>query len=238
MLFICPMVLMAQSISGTIYDAETTIKGVKIFNETQNKVDFSDASGNFKIEASLGDQLSIISLFHEPLTVKVEASYFELPIVFELKKITNELDEVQLMNVVEKNFDSVQINTEVQLQLKNDIKNRPYLYEPAPSGNMDFNKIGALIASLFKKKQYSSEISYLKPEDLQSLFASDSFFTTKMLSEEFNISEDYQFLFFEFCSAQQIDMFLISEAKSLELLELLMAYSKNFKKILVENSKD
>lgn len=93
---------MAQSITGIIYDAETTIKGVKIFNDTQNKVDFSDARGNFKIEASVGDQLSVISLFHEPLVVTVQSSFFDAPVVFELKKVTNELDEVQLMNVVEK----------------------------------------------------------------------------------------------------------------------------------------
>ncbi|TXD84226.1 hypothetical protein ESY86_06500 [Subsaximicrobium wynnwilliamsii] len=119
-----------------------------------------------------------------------------------------------------------------------DIKNRPWLYEPVPSGNSDFNKIGALIASLFKRKQYSSEIIYVKPEDLQSLFASNSFFTKKMISKELNIIEDYQFLFFEFCSAQQIDMQLISEKKSLELLELLMAYSRDFKSFLLENPKD
>jgi hypothetical protein len=59
-----------------------------------------------------------------------------------------------------------------------------------------------------------------------------------MLSKELNIIEDYQFLFFEFWSVQQIDMQLISEKKSLELLELLMAYSRDFKSFLLENSKD
>jgi len=129
--------MITQTITGTFYDAETTVKGVKIFNETENKVDFTDADGNFNIEAAVGEQLLILSHFHEKLKVTVKASDFLDPVVLELKKITNALEEVQLMNVFEKKFDSVQVNTEINIQLANDLKNRPYLYQPMPSGNLD-----------------------------------------------------------------------------------------------------
>lgn len=65
------------------------------------------------------------------------------------------------------------------------------------------------------KKVRAPEIVYPSPEDLERLFASDAFFTPKLLSEDLNISEAYKHLFFEYCSAQNIDTALIKQKKHL-----------------------
>jgi hypothetical protein len=64
LLFIIPLVSNAQTINGFVYDHETTVKGVKLLNTTQNILAYSDDKGQFKIEARLKDTLIINSYFH------------------------------------------------------------------------------------------------------------------------------------------------------------------------------
>ncbi|WP_445736897.1 hypothetical protein [Mariniflexile sp.] len=81
--------------------------------------------------------------------------------VVELKKIVNNLDEVLLVGKAKKTFNAENYTVDIGLQIKNDIKNNPHLYNTPPSGNIDFVKIASLIGKLFKKNNKTKTTSII-----------------------------------------------------------------------------
>ena len=223
---------------GKIYDELTTVKGARIYNETQNTIEFSNDDGEFTIEAKIGDSITIGSLFHNKFNVIVEQIHLNGVFVFELTKFTNELDAVEIIKREDKKFDGDENIAQVNEQIQNDVKSRDYLYNLPPSGNMDFIAIAQLIGKLFKKKNRPEEIVLIEPENLKMLFENDSLFTQKLLLNDLQISKKYQFLYFEYCSAQNIDSKLLDDNNEMELLELLLIYSAEFNQIIKNTRKD
>ncbi len=78
-----PFVHNAQTLKGKVYDAEATVKGIKVTNETQKRVTATDNEGNFTIEAKVSDTLLFESLFHHPKAVILTQTHFEDTTVFE-----------------------------------------------------------------------------------------------------------------------------------------------------------
>jgi len=220
-----------NEIKGIVYDNTTTVKGARIYNETQNNIEFTNDSGNFIIEAEVGDSLVLHSLFHNKLYVTVEEYHFNEIAVFELTKFTNELDAVEIIKREDKKFNSKETNVLNEKQISQDLIDKHYLYEPTPNTNMNLLAIAGMIGKLFKKKNKEPEIVYASANDLMELFEKDSFFNQKLLLNDLEIETNQQFLFFEYCSAQNIDSKLIIENKTMTLLELLLNYSKEFNKI-------
>jgi hypothetical protein len=109
LLFIIPLVSNAQTINGFIYDHETTVKGVKLLNTTQNILAYSDDKGQFKIKARLKDTLIINSYFHSQQTIIISQNYFKKEIIIELQKIANALDESKVTKILEKKIKTPEI---------------------------------------------------------------------------------------------------------------------------------
>lgn len=59
-----------------------------------------------------------------------------------------------------------------------------------------------------------------------------------MLISELKISEEFQYLFFEYCSTQNINMALIIEHRDIELLDYLIVSGKEFNAILDKHVND
>lgn len=232
-----PFSIVSQTISGKIYDHESTVKGATIVNKSQNIKSYSDDKGHFKIKASVNDSILFYSLFHKQQILKLDEIHFNDVIVIELKKAVNDLEEVTIKNdVKEKTFSPIEHNTTFNSQLKNDLKNRPYLYGATPSNGLDLIQIANLIGSLFKKKKIKSIVE-IKYQQFDSLFSNDSFFNKKLLINDLKIEKEYQSLFFEFCEAQFINNKLLSEKSKFLLLDKLITCSEEFLTILSEYKK-
>jgi len=232
-----PLSQFSQTISGKIYDAESTVNGAKIFNLTQNLMIYADEDGNFKIKAEPNDQIAISTLFHEPQMLAISQKDFDDVIVIELKKKVNELDDVYLNKIKEKEFESSEVESQMTTQIKKDIELRPELYSPPPNTNMDFIAIAGLIAKLFKKKKVEepTSVAYL---ELRHLFDTDSFFNAQFLSAELKIETEYHPLFIEFCEAKGIEKTLLLKESQLLLIDTLVAYSKEFSTLIENYKKD
>lgn len=235
--FIISLSTEAQTIKGFIYDSETTVKGAKLLNTSQNILTYSDDKGTFQIEAKLNDTIVVSSYFHHEQSIIVSKTYLNKEIVIELKKITNALDEVEINKIIEKEFNPIVLKKNISIQLANDIKNRPYLYSPKPSSSMDFIAIGNLIGKLFKKKR-KDKVTYITAEDLQKKFKESSLFDTTFLTEELHVSKDYAFLFFEYCSAQNLNSNLLSKQNEFLLIDKLLIHSKTFNKLIEDYKKN
>lgn len=235
-----PYVMLSQSIKGKVYDDAATVNGAKIVNITQQILTYTNATGDFQIGAAVGDSIVFSSLFHFEKTLKVSKPDFEDVMVIELKKIVNELDEIQLTNeLTQKPFDPVVESEVIQNQILNDIKNNPHLYSAAPSGNADIIAIVGLIAKLFKSKKLKKEaISYATYQQLQNLFSSNSYFNDTFLQRDLNIPAEYKNLFLEYCESQAIETTLLVPDNRFMLVDALVKYSNEFLEIVNNHKKD
>jgi len=234
---ILPLMLFSQTIKGKIYDAESTVNGAKIFNLTQNLMVYSDEEGNFQIKASINDQIAISTLFHEPQMIVLSKKDFDDVIVIELKKTVNELDDVYLNKIKEKEFEVSKTESQMTTQIKKDVELRPELYTPPPNTNMDFIAIAGLIAKLFKKKKVE-EPSTATYGELTHFFETDSFFNEQFLSSELKIDKDYHPLFVDFCEVKGIEQTLLLKENQLPLIDTLVVYGKEFSTLIEEYKKD
>ncbi len=239
-LLFLPITIYSQTISGKVYDSETTINTLSVLNTSKKILTYTDEDGNFEIEASIKDTLSFRSLFHHNKTLVVTSVHFNDILVIELKKIVNELDEVLLKDKAqEKKFDSVEIQTTMNNQLKADIKNNPHLYNSYKSGGMDFVAIAKLIGKLFKRKKKQNEyIINISYNEFNELFCKDNFFDEKLLTRDLKIPINYKSLFFEFCDAKGINNKLLLKENKFILLDTFYNYSEEFLEILSQTKKN
>ena len=237
-LFFFPLSLLSQTLTGKVYDAESTVNAAKIYNITQNSMVYADEEGNFKIEAKINDQIAITTLFHEPQMIVVTQKDFDDVMVIELKKKINELDQVKLNKINEKKFEASKVETQMNTQIKNDLELRPELYSPPPNTNMNFIAIAGLIAKLFKKKNVEEPIPMAKYWEIINLFDTDSFFNAQFLSSQLKIEEEYHPLFFDFCEAKGIEKNLLLQENQMPLIQTLVQYSEEFNTLIEESEKD
>nr|WP_255572947.1 carboxypeptidase-like regulatory domain-containing protein [Hanstruepera marina] len=230
--------LNAQTFEGKVYDSKSALENIKVFNSTEQVLTYTNKDGHFSIQATVNDTLIFSSLFYQEQTLLVTETHLNQINVIELKEATNALDEVSIQSIKKKNEQTLteEVQRRQNSQIANDMKNNPHLYNPPPSGNIDFVKIFGMISKLFKnKKKTVQEIALY--QDFNHLFLTDSFFTEDLLKNELNIPDNLKQLFFEYCSAHQIDKKLFSKENQVQLLEELIQLSQSFL-ILVENHKN
>lgn len=219
----------SQVVKGKIYDKESTVKGIKVFNKNNNTLSYSNEDGYFSIGANVNDTLTFNSIFYNEKSVKLKQHHFNEIIVIELTKIVNELNEVLLTDIGnEKPFDENSYSNNLSEQMKNDLKNNPHLYSKIPNGGIDFVKLFSLMSNFLKKRKTKEQIHYVSYKDLDSLFKSKSIFNDKLLSTDLKIKPEYKILFFDYCELKHINKTLLTQKKELELLNRLFIYSQEF----------
>ncbi len=226
-----PLVISAQTLKGKVYDATSTVKNIKVFNDTQNRVTATNDEGNFIINAKVNDTILFESIFYYPKVVILKQSHFDAIAIFEIKKIVNSLDEVEIIAEPEQPVFTEKIyNIELQNLIKEDIKNNPGLYQPAGAKyGVDFIAIIGLVAKLLKSKK--SKLPIYKPisyTQMDSLFDKSSFFNKRLIIENLQIPENKAHLFYDFCEAKQLSSELLKEDKKILLLEQLVLNSQLF----------
>lgn len=232
-----PFLAKAQTLKGKIYNTNTTLNNIKIFNKTQNRFTVSNADGNFSIEAKTNDTIAFESLFYHFKIVVLKPIHFEDVAVFELKEVVSELDEVEVKAEPKQPvFEEETYNIELKNLIKEDIKNHPEKYQPAGATyGVDFIYLIGQVAKLFKNKKYKSpEYKSITYKQLDSLFSKSSFFNKQLVTQNFNIPEDKANLFYDFCAAKQMSTELLQPEKKMELLENLVLNSQLFLILLEE----
>jgi len=233
-----PLLTQAQIIKGVIYDNEAKVKGAKIINRTQNILTYSDDEGTFQIEAKVNDVLVVNSYFHEQLFLNVSQALFDEPVVIELKQITNELDEVEVNEVRQKLFDSLGTASTTAKQGQIAYKERTFGSGENLQPTLDLIAVAKLIGNLFKSKNKKPDVVYVTPEDLITLFETNTYFNQKYLTYQLEIPKPYQQLFFDYCSAQNLNATILKKENEFELVDALLTHSNAFKIILKEHTKN
>ena len=225
----------AQTIKGIIYDAETTIKGAKFINKTQNILTYSNGKGHFEIEAQLNDTIVVSSYFHHEKTFKVTPDYFGQDVVIELKKITNQLDAVEVSKIKDKKVDTLLIANTTAKQGQIAFKKRVFGSGKNLQPTLDLIGLAKAIGKLFKSKKETVKI--IEVEDLQKLFKNGALFNETFLRNELKIEKQHEYLFFVYCNAQNLNSTLLLKDNEFGLLDELLKHSKAFNILLEEHHK-
>ena len=232
-----PFLSNSQTLKGKLYDATTTIKGVKVYNKTQHSVTATDAKGNFSIIAKVNDTLVFESLFHHPKLVTLTKTHFEDIAVFELTKIINQLDEVELLAEPEQPvFEEKTYNVALKNLIAEDIKRNPHKYQRSHENyGVDFIYLFKKVFDLVKRKKYKSPIYQpIGYKQLDSLFKKSALFNDDLLIKDLKIPKINKYLFFDFCEAKQISSELLLEKNKMQLLDELVSNSQLFLILLEE----
>jgi hypothetical protein len=227
----------AQTLSGKVYDTKSVVKDMKVLNKSQNRLTVTNQDGDFSIEAKVNDTISFQSIFYHPLEVILKQSHFDDINVFEVEEIVSELDEVEIQSEPEQPvFEEETYNQDLHNLIKEDIKRNPGLYQsPNAQYGVDFIYLIGQVVKLFKRKR-SKESTY-KPityKQMDSLFATSSFFNKRLATENLKIPKDKVKLFYDFCSAKGISSKLLLEENKMMLLEELVVNSQLFLILLEE----
>jgi len=233
-----PLFIHGQTVKGFIYDDDSKVKGAKIINRTQNILAYSDAEGQFLIEAKINDVLVINSYFHEQEFVNITSASFDKDIAIVLKKVTNELDEVEVNDVRDKLFDSINYSNNTAKQGQIAYKKRTFGSGENYQPTLDLIAVAKLIGNIFKNKNKTPDAVYVAAEDLETLFETNTYFNQKYLTSQLEIQKPYQQLFFDYCSAQQLNVTILKKENEFELVDALLIHSEAFKKILEEHTKN
>lgn len=236
-LVLCPLSMLSQNIKGKVYDDDTTVKGIKVYNISKQTLTYTNANGDFEINASVSNTLLFESLFHHSKSIKLKEIHFDDTAVFQLKKTVNALEEVLIANEKAKPFDAAEHTNDFGLALANDIKNNPHLYTPesAYSGGANLlGLVGMLGELIFKKKHKTKPIEFIEYKHLDSLFKNDNLFTLRLLKEHLKIPQEYAHLYLDYCETKYLNKTLITEQKKLVLLDSMVNFSKEFLRIIDE----
>lgn len=227
--------MFSQNITGKVYDQETTVKGMDVFNITKRTYTYTDDNGNFSIEASVNDTLSFHSTFHNDKILILKKQDFEYVIVIELEKTINRLKEILLQNRIEpKGFDNTKEAQKIKKDITEDSKVNPHLYETSSKYGLDAVRLLDLLGKLLKSKKIKDTPKELiTAKTLDSLFQKDPFFNKPLLQKDLKIPAEYEQLFYDYSASQGIEKTLLSSDKKIILLERLVvlseAYLKNIK---------
>ena len=233
----CLTTLNAQEINGIVYDAEAVVKGVKVLNISKKILTTTNDSGEFKLKANVRDTLSFQSVFYKPIFVIVNEDYFEGTYVFELQKIINELEAVNIASKPKPLvFAEDKYNQSLDEIITKDKEDRDINVNGAPKYGMDFIAIAKLIGGLFKKKKNNIP-NTLKYDQLKQLFEKNPFFSQTLLTNVLKIPERYHSLFFEFCETKNIPEYKLNYDSRLILLDDFNLYANEFK-VIVEMAEE
>lgn len=90
-------VQMPDELRGRILEGEAGITNVHILNLSANDATISDAQGNFRIPAKVGDTVLLSAIRYQRKTFRVDAEMLRASLLsIELEPFVNELDEVVL----------------------------------------------------------------------------------------------------------------------------------------------
>ncbi|WGD34758.1 hypothetical protein [Olleya sp. YS] len=232
----------SQTISGIVYDSISTVENIKIENLANNKITASNANGEFSIGGKVNDTLKISSLFYHEQIIVVKEIHVSESIVIDLKKITNTLEEVQLINAYKEQLADIEV---VEVTLKNqileDIKNNPHLYSRgSSSADLNIKALLGLVFNLFKNKDKYEEKPFVAIDyyALETLFTTSAIFTNDFLNNTLRIDKNYKHLFLEYVVEQNLNSELLEKSHEIYLIENLIALSKDFNKIVDDLKKD
>jgi len=143
-LFFISQGIVAQSITGTVYDDKAIVTEVLVKNLRTKITTISDEEGRFKIDGIARDSISFYVFTHEEKIILLEEEIDYENFVVELTRKINQLDEVIVKKEAEFEFEEKELQASFNKQIKTHQELYPEQYEfnSNPNNNLNFVNIG------------------------------------------------------------------------------------------------
>ncbi|WP_093024929.1 hypothetical protein [Pustulibacterium marinum] len=229
----------AQEITGKVEDSlHNPLRDIKVMNTRTKMVTFSNSNGVFMIPAQKKDTLLFTSMFFEDKTRFILRSDFKHFMIVSLQDKVNVLEAVEVTDtLIVQDFDDELYTANLQMQLKNDIKNHPEYYMTKNSNGLDILKAGQLTVDLFTK-QKKEENPFLSYDDLTTLYENENYFSSELVTKQIGIPSDKVYLFFTYCGHRHLAKSLLEEKNQFLFLDYLFKAKEEFMDRLNDNKQD
>jgi hypothetical protein len=224
----------AQKTTGEVYNATGVLEDVLVQNITRGETEFTSKTGDFSLNAEVGDSLVFTAPFY--VTQKFAVQPYQLTEVWvvELKQNLNQLDEVRLSASNPKEIDMAETSGGIMKSFQEEYKANPGKYGKGASGNVGWIVNKAI--SLLKNKNAKQKAGTISYEQLVELFETTDVFTEELLTRQLKIPKENHALFLEYCTTKNISVSLLLEEKHFQLLDRLVTYSVELRGFLKKSA--
>jgi len=227
----CVQSVKAQQVRGIIYDSDERISDFEIVNLNSGIYSTTNQEGYFTISTDLGDTLVFNSIQFEKQILIVKKRHLQEPIVIELKKTINALDQVNISSSTME-FNVEKANNELKKEFLTDLERNWFIYYPPnPKGNL-FDGFVSVINKLFTKKP---EIRIIKLSDYQELFTWDDTLNFEYLENSLGIPENHYSLFLDYLESKSLNYELLDNSRRLDLIQKINHISEEYIIMLKSN---
>ena len=240
-LFFISQGIVAQTITGTVYDDKDVVEGILVKNLTTRMVTLTNNEGHFKIDASIQDSISFQGLTHEEKTLVLKEGIAYTDVVIELTRKVNQLDEVIVKKEVAFEFEKKEFTNTFENQIKKHTELYPEQYEfnSNPNANLNFVNIGKRLWKLItKEKRETPPFVPIKLEEYIGLFKEDVIINDTFLTETVKIPLEFKPLFIDYCISKNVDSELLKEKNKFLLIEEFINLGATFLEMLEAEEED
>ncbi len=232
-LFFIFQCIVAQSITGTVYDDKSVIAGVLIKNLRTGITTISDYEGRFIVDAKAYDSISFYVFNYQEKTIIIKEGVDYKNFVIELTHKVNQLDEVFIEKEI--SFKEDAFNEGYESALARHIRLYPEQYEfnSNPNNNLNFVNIGKRLWRLIKKKKpQPPPFIPISLEEYIGVFREDTIINDRFLIETVKIPLEFKPLFIDFCLSKNVDSKLLKEKNKLILIQTFIDLGEEFLELL------
>ncbi len=220
----CIQSVKAQEVRGIIYDSDKRVSDFVVINLNDAIYSTTNQEGYFTISTDLEDTLVFNSIQFDKQILIVEQRHLQEPIVIELKKTVNPLDQVNISSST-REFNVKKANNELKKEIITDIERNWFIYYPPnPKGNL-FDGFVSVINKLFPKKP---KIRIIELNDYQELFTSDETLNFEYLKKSLGIPENHYYLFLDYLESKSLNYELLDKSRRLDLIQKINHISEEY----------
>ncbi len=222
---------LSQTINGKIVSNNYAVSNVEVINSNSRALSFSDAKGNFSIDAKTSDILVFVAKNYELKKIVLNHLIVnDKDLIVELELKAEELNEVVVSKIPSIKLSS---NQKYQVGTLDKYGLEKSAYTPKVIGvnmgtvenGMNFIRIGKLIGSLFKKEKKSTEKSIINFKDYAKSNCNENYFLNSL-----NLKKDEIELFLNYCEADPKSKKVTESNNILSMMDFLFQKNIEFKK--------
>jgi len=228
-------------VDGIIFSNENDVEAITIFNTSSNKGTITNKNGEFVIAVALNDKIEVSAIQFRTVLVVVDADVIKSKqLKIQLIEEVNQLDAVVLSSGLSGNIEVDISNVKVVEPITIDMGNMNIAYEYNDDKAFDNKVLESDLNRMMNKGQFYGGINFAKIFDLVSILTKKEkkqkssinnnkypkgvldIYSSKYISETFNIPEDNVSTFIDFIELKGVDQKLLESENEIHLIEFLV----------------
>lgn len=222
--FTCFSLCFSQNIKGRIVSDSLSVNNVEVINLASKEVVKSNKEGNFEIKASAGNWITFYHKNYDVVKIYIDSLFdYNKSLEIILVRKSEKIEEI-LVTKTSPFFGKINSNMPVIPYNKPSVS----FSDGTVYTGFDFNKIGALLFSLFQNKD---KIEVKKREPIQFLTFARQSYSEDFLIKSLKLNPEEIESFLSFCNFDSKSKEVVENQDKMNLLQFLLVKSEEYKKL-------